>query len=166
RVGRPAQSRALADSLSDVLARERARTPSPARPRVLFVVAREPGQIASFTAAGRETYIDELIALAGGSNALSGSRIRYPQLSAESVLRLDPDVILEWSPLGPAGSAATEPPPAGADAGDWARLGGLSAVRSGRVHALHEDLWLRPGPRVGRALLLLKRLLAARRCGS
>ncbi|MFN2431502.1 MAG: ABC transporter substrate-binding protein [Gemmatimonadota bacterium] len=149
RVGRRAAAAALADSLARALDRERVRRPEEHRPRVLFVVAREPGQVARFTAAGPRTYIGELIELAGGRNALDPGPVRYPQLSAESALRLGPDVLLEWSGEDAAGGAAE----------DWERLEHLAAVRNGRVHVLRDEVWLRPGPRVVEALMRLKPLL-------
>lgn len=160
RTGPARRAAALADSLRAVLGRARARTPAARRPRVLFVVAREPGQVAGLTAAGEGTYLDELVELAGGRNVLAGSPVRYPQVSAESVLRLQPDVILEWSPV-----RQGTPPHEVRDAEvrlaeDWAALRGLRAAAAGRVRVLHDDLWLRPGPRVVEALERLKEALA------
>jgi iron complex transport system substrate-binding protein len=163
RVGRAGRAGALADGIRVALERGRVQALEGSRPRVLFVVAREPGQVASLTAAGGRTYLDELIKLAGGRNVLRDSPVRYPQLSAESTLRLQPDVVLEWSP---APETAT---PDELERGDrrliaeWTPLAGLPAVAAQRVHVLHEDFWLRPGPRVVEALARLKGLLALRR---
>ena len=161
RVGLAVRAERMADSLAAALARGRVHVPEASRPRVLFVVAREPGQVASFTAAGAGTYLDELIRLAGGRNVLAGSAVRYPQVSAESALLLRPDVILDWAPeetFDGRGRGVTGERPA-RDA-DWSRLPGLPAVQRGQVHVLEEDLWIRPGPRVVRALERLRDILA------
>lgn len=66
------------------------------RPRVLFLVGTEkPGT------AGAGTYIDELISLAGGVNAAAENdeaRLEgWPELNAEAVLRLEPEVLVVWA---------------------------------------------------------------------
>jgi iron complex transport system substrate-binding protein len=148
----------LAAAWRDELDRARVRRPDAGRPRVLFVVARDAGQVASLTAAGGRTYLDELIRFAGGRNVLAHSPVRYPQVSAEGVIRMHPDVIVEWAPAPP-GSAGDGAPAGSARAAEWEELPGVPAVEAGRVHVLHEDLWLRPGPRLPEALRRLRRLV-------
>jgi iron complex transport system substrate-binding protein len=162
RVGRSESATSLADSLNAAIRAARDDPSRHAGPRVLFVVARDAGQVASITAAAGETYIDELIELAGGRNVLGRSGPRYPQISAEAVLRLAPDVILEWAPGVPG-----RPAGGGASAADerrrlaeWNVLAGVPAVAVGGVHILHEEFWVRPGPRVVEALARLRSLLA------
>jgi iron complex transport system substrate-binding protein len=122
------------------------------------VVARDAGQVASLTAAGDRTYLDELVRLAGGRNVLADSPVRYPQLSAEGVIRLQPDVILEWAP-GVPGAGDGPAPEDPARLAEWERLPGIPAVERRRLHVLHDALWLRPGPRVPEALRRLAPLL-------
>ncbi len=161
RTGHAGPGRALADSLGRALARSRAAANRRAgRPRVLFVIAREAGQLGSFSVAGPGTYLDQLIGLAGAENALRDAPTRYPQVSAETALRLAPDVILEWTPADTSAGSAQVLVADGRRAAEWR---GLFAARGGRapaVHILHDDVWLRPGPRVVDALGLLERLLA------
>ncbi|HEY7529469.1 MAG TPA: helical backbone metal receptor [Gemmatimonadota bacterium] len=157
-VGESERARRLAARIREALARSRVDRPERERPRVLFVVARDAGRVAGVTAAGGRTYLDELVRLAGGRNVLAGSPVRYPQLSAEGIIRLRPDVILEWSP-GPAGAGDAA---VAGDAGrvaEWGTLPGIPAVETARVHVLHDALWLRPGPRVPEALRRLRRIL-------
>ena len=107
------------------------------RPRVLFVVSREVGQMASLTAAGRGSYVDELISLGGGTSVLRESPVRYPELTAESVLRLQPHVVLEWAPR-PLGQTHEK-----GDVPAASRLARVSttALRfdTAVVHVLHDD---------------------------
>lgn len=152
----------LARGLREELARAAVERTEAERPRVLFVVARDAGQVASLTAAGGRTYLDELIRLAGGRNVLADSPVRYPQLSAEGVIRLRPDVILEWAP-GVRGTGDRPSPEDPARLDDWRRLPGVPAVEGRRLHVLHDVLWLRPGPRVPEALRRLGPLLAGAR---
>ena len=48
--------------------------------------------------AGKDTYYDEIIEIAGGINACSIEMVRYPVISAEGVMSIDPDVIIELVP--------------------------------------------------------------------
>jgi iron complex transport system substrate-binding protein len=167
RTGHAVPGRALADSLRRALARSRAAAGRRAdRPRVLFVIAREAGELGSFSVAGPGTYLDQLIALAGAENALRDAPTRYPQVSAETALRLAPDVILEWTPndtsAGPAQALAAD----GRRAAEWRGLFAAPAGRAPAVHILHDDVWVRSGPRVVAALGLLERLLAAETLGA
>lgn len=121
-------------------ARGRARAADP--PRVLGVVDREAGGLGNLVAAGPGSYLDELLAVVGATNALADYRVRYVKLSAEQILRARPEIILD---LAPAASPATVRQ-------DWNRLPELPAVQHGRVHALQDGIYLAPGPRIGQAI--------------
>ena len=75
----------------------RARHVGKPRPDVLIMVGRTPGLLTSLIAVGPGPYLGELLEIAGGSNVLTGTAIAYPQISLETVVRLNPDVILDTS---------------------------------------------------------------------
>lgn len=113
--------------------------------RVLLVYGHKP-----LVAAGRGTYADEMLTLAGGRNVLEdGEGARYPMLGMETVLRLAPEVMIDAS-MGMDETAARA---------FWARWPEVPAVRDGRVVLLSRPELLRPGPRVARGLALLARSL-------
>lgn len=120
-------------------ARSRAQTRPP---RVLGVVDRELGGLGNLVAAGPGSYLDELLGVVGAENALADYRVRYPRLSAEQILRAQPEIILDLAP-----AAAPE---SGRD--DWNRLLELPAVQHGRVYVLQDGIYLAPGPRIGQAI--------------
>jgi ABC-type Fe3+-hydroxamate transport system substrate-binding protein len=64
--------------------------------------------------------------------------VSYPTLSAEGVMRLDPDVIVEFAPGGADRAALRR---------QWNALGSLGAVKTGRVHVFTDDFLPVPGPR-------------------
>ena len=100
--------------------------------------------------AGPGTFIDQLIAVAGGKNVgsvLSGS---WAQISAEELLLQNPQIIL----LGDA-AYGTTPEQVAARAG-W---NSIDAVVNGKVFAFNDDLVSRPGPRLVDALEELSKLL-------
>lgn len=135
--GGPSASRA-ARRLRDTLM---AAAPSPpsssAPPRVLLVAARTE-DAARLHVAAPGTIHHELIARAGGRNALDSVAARYPTLSIEGVARLDPDVIVEFAPAGTDGAAWLQ---------QWTVHRALRAVRTSRVHVFTDDFLPVPGPR-------------------
>jgi len=100
-----------------------------ARPRVLLVFEKKP-----ISVAGPGSFPDEMLRLAGGTNALSQGQ-RYATISLEKVLALDPDVVLD-AEMGAA------PTPFDAT---WAAL---RAIREQHVVRVADERVLRPGPRV------------------
>ncbi len=115
-------------------------------PKVFFQIGRRP-----LVAAGKNTFIDELITLAGGKNLASGSNA-YPRYSRENVLQLDPDVIL-ISSMDYDQQAAQETVEA------WKRYPGITAVAEERIHVLPAELFNRPSPRMLDALEILVNVL-------
>lgn len=134
----------LADDLRAELDGVAAAVAGRPRPRVLVAVGRQPGDgVRSLWAAARDTFYDDVLRLAGGVNALSEVGIRYPELSREGLIAVDPDVILDVIADGGARSLTPEVVLA-----DWAELTGLRAVSSGNVHVLADDYIVIPGPRI------------------
>ena len=69
-------------------------------PRILVVIERTvgTGSLSDIYVAGRGTLYNELIWYAGGVNAYAGPDIDYPVLSAEGLLQLNPDIIIDLIP--------------------------------------------------------------------
>jgi iron complex transport system substrate-binding protein len=115
------------------------------RPRVLFIVGRNPGTLQQMYAAGSGSFVGELIEAAGGRNALGETSLPWPVISKESILALDPDIIIDGSYLSGGSSAE-------ADAlVPWQQLGTLRAVVEGRVVPIADDHMLIPGSSVAAA---------------
>jgi len=116
-----------------------------ARPSVLFLLSDQPPWVA-----GRETFVDDLIRIAGGRNVANDVK-GFAALSLESLTLRSPDLILVGM-MVPAADAVRR----------MRRLPGLSstaAARHGRIYALNPDLVLRPGPRVVQGLEEMARLI-------
>ena len=134
-LGTVEHAREAADSLETAVEVLRGRTATVAeRPLTLFLIGDE-----TLFAFGDESYVHDLIALAGGRSATADIGTEAPVLSDEFVLTTMPEVI-----VGAFG-----------DAYDPARLLELHptwdvvpAVRDGRVYSLDPSLILRPGPRL------------------
>jgi iron complex transport system substrate-binding protein len=124
------------------------------RPKVLILVGRTPGLLTNLTAVGPGPYIGELLEIAGGANVLTGTSIAYPHISLETVVRLNPDVILDASNMGDAGPDASlreanlrQP---------WLSHRELAAVQTGMVFGLTSESLVSPGPRVVDAVKLIR----------
>jgi iron complex transport system substrate-binding protein len=131
-----------------------------ARPqrRVLFIIGRRPGMLADLIAIGPGSYINELIEIAGGVNVMAiAGQPEYPRISMETVLRLDPDVIIDTVDMGDTDVERRERQPLNERL--WSAYGTLTAVRSRHVHAATTDALVVPGPRVVEAAAWVARLL-------
>ncbi len=124
--------------------------------RVLVCIGRDltVRRIAGLYIAGRNGFYDELLELVGGENVYRDERVAYPQISAEGVISLNPDVIIDLVSQVPDGRTEASV------RGDWEGLHPVSAVREGRVFVVTGDDALRPGPRYIRFLEQLADLLA------
>ncbi len=128
------------------------------RPSVLVIVAKNRGQLTGLIAAGRGTYLSELVEAAGGRNALTETTAAlYPRISLETVLRLNPDYILDASGMGE--QLNDTPEQRRATLAPWLTRSELAAVRNRRVLAILSEALVVPGPRVLDALDLLAKAL-------
>ncbi|MGQ9761173.1 MAG: ABC transporter substrate-binding protein [Thermogutta sp.] len=115
------------------------------RPRVLLVIerSREPGRLRDICAAGPDGFLDRLIEVAGGENVLHDAPVPFPMLSSESVLKLNPDVIIDIM-----GGVITEKVDRQVLLSGWQQVKEVSAVRNQRIYLLGDDVPLVPGPRM------------------
>lgn len=140
------RSTALIDSLRSIISDVKSRRSSSGRP-TMIVVSRADGAVRDIIAAGPGTFLTELLSLAGGENVFGESAARYPEVSVESVLYKNPEVIIELREGG-IDQAAEERVAREA----WSRLPGLAAAERGNIFVLVGDHLLVPGPRLGMAL--------------
>jgi ABC-type Fe3+-hydroxamate transport system substrate-binding protein len=142
RTGHEAEAKARVDAIRrtrDAVQRATAKLP---RQRSVLILQREP-----LFVAGRGTFIDEMIAIAGGENLGAQLAETWPRTSAEWLVGVAPDVILD---------SDSDPAPAAAF---WARWPSLPAVAKGRVVAVDAGDVTLPGPDLDRALVKLARAL-------
>ena len=108
------------------------------RRKVMFIVGVEP-----LFVAGRGTFIDELIEMAGGENIAGDSLAKYPRLGAEEVVSRAPDVILYTSlnfELTPEQEVMAK--------ALWSGYPSIPAVRDDRIVGLVADYVTLAGPRL------------------
>jgi iron complex transport system substrate-binding protein len=115
------------------------------RPRVFFQIGISP-----IVSIGSDTFIHELIVLAGGKNVAAGNT-SYPRFSREQVLALAPEVFIITSMARGAVFETIKT--------EWGQWPTLPAVRDQRIHLVDSNLFDRPSPRLVEALELLVELI-------
>lgn len=139
----------LCSSIRGGLDSVRRRTERLPRRRVLFIVGRTPGRIEDLIAAGRTSYLNEIIEIAGGVNIMADAGIAYAKVSMEEILTRDPEVIIDMGEMSRT-QGVTESQKRAVVA-LWGRYPHLTAVKRRRVFAVASDIFVVPGPRVTEA---------------
>jgi len=147
--GHAAEAADLIESLAArVAAVDEAVATAEARPTVFYELdATDP---ASPYTAGAGTFVDQLIARAGGMNVAGEIETPWAQVDIETLLTYDPDlIILGDSAWGQSAETVAARP-------GWQEL---AAVQSGAIHPFDDNTVSRPGPRLVDGLEALARLL-------
>ena len=142
--GREADAQMLLDHIEVGLLRVRARVKGLPRPKVLFAFPMTVGS-PQMMVAGRGTFVDELLDVAGAENAYP-KRADWPTVLPQEVIGLGPEVVI----VNAAGEDAA-PDRVTAVRRAWANWTSVPAVKNGRVHVLTESFLTIPGPRVAEA---------------
>lgn len=136
-------------------------TPKPMEPKsVLLVINRDYHQqsLHGVYVAGRGDFYDEIITLAGGTNAMTRHYPKYPKLSVEGLLTINPDVVIEL---------IAEPDQIKRSLsslkGDWLQTPGLKAGRNREIYQLTGNYLVVPGPRLVGLIEEMKAILSRNR---
>jgi iron complex transport system substrate-binding protein len=92
--------------------------------------------------AGADTFIDDMIAIAGGENIGAQAGSGFPSFSTEVLVKDDPQVYIADS------GSMSEPGEINKRAG----FGELTAVKDGKVYVIEDSIIARPGPRLAEGL--------------
>ena len=157
-IARSARVPVRAIALNDRMQHQLAAIQAAAKPlpptRVLIVAERRAGMLADLTMVGPDNYLQQLLEIAGGTNALVKPGLTFnPHISLEALLHEDPDVIIDLSVH--ADSEADRQLTSADVVALWASHPKLTAVRKGRVFAGVSDALLIPGPRAPEAAQIL-----------
>jgi len=117
--------------------------------RVLWVVQEEPLRVA-----GRDTFINEMIELAGGENAIGPTIHKYPPIGAEQVIACSPHVIIE-----PAMEQQDIDGQQHTAMQYWSKFNSLPAVKNRHIYVIDADRVSRLGPRLYEGVETIARCL-------
>ena len=104
--------------------------------------------------AGPDTFVNEIIELAGGENAIGTTVHKYPPISSEVVYACNAEVIIE--PAMGRGDIASQQTTA---MEFWRRFDSVPAVRDGRIHVINPDTVCRLGPRLYEGIEMIAKCL-------
>ncbi len=111
------------------------------RPKVFFQIG-----VAPIVSVGTETFLHELINLAGGYNLTQGS-VAYPRMTVEQVLAMAPDVVIITSMTRGQSFEGVK--------AQWKRWESIPAVKNNRIYLVDSDIVDRPSPRLVDGLEML-----------
>jgi iron complex transport system substrate-binding protein len=144
-VGRPSQAQQLIDRLRTAVQALQSSTNSQTRPKVLWVIQRQPLRVA-----GTQTFVSELIEIAGGVNAIGPTLHTYPPIGDEDVIAVRPEVIIE-----PTDQPELRDAQQRSALSFYAVFRTLPAVQNGKIFVIDGDLVSRLGPRIDQGLQII-----------
>ena len=117
--------------------------------RVLWV-----GQVEPLRVAGRNTFINELIELLGGENAIGPTIAQYPLIGTEELLACGAEVIIQSAMK--IGNIEKQQQAAEAF---WSKYPNLPAVKNNKIYVVEPDTVVRLGPRLPQGAETIARCL-------
>ncbi len=111
------------------------------QPDVFLCISRMEGELTDMFTVTNKAFLGELVQLAGGNNIFGDLNDRYPQISKESLMKREPDVIIETRPEDINQTRSIED-----IKNDWKGLHSMPA--SPRVHVVTDDYIKIAGPRI------------------
>jgi iron complex transport system substrate-binding protein len=136
------QAAKLAKEVKDGLDAVKAKIQGLPTRKVFLSLAHTPGDLTGLMTTGPRTFLHELIEIAGGENIFADAAGTYPQISKESLIKRQPEVLIEALPGGISDRKLR------LLRKDWGRLSMLPAVRKGNIHFLTDDFLLIPSVRI------------------
>jgi iron complex transport system substrate-binding protein len=137
---------ALIDSIRKGLDEVRTRAATLPRVRMMFVVGRSPNRLDGLIVAGRASYLNEVIDLAGGQNIFRDAVAAYPAVSLEQVIARRPEIIIDMGDMSDTVGVSDDHKRAVERL--WTQSSTATAIKPRRVFAVASDIFVVPGPRV------------------
>jgi iron complex transport system substrate-binding protein len=124
----------------------RKRTAGLPRRSVMFIVGRTPATVEDLMAVGSNSFLNELIDIAGGRNVFEDAVPYYPRIPREEVYARGPEVIIDMGTMGDTDGVTEQQRQEVVEL--WKQFPKLPAVKTGRVYGVADDIFVVPGPRV------------------
>ena len=135
----------LVKDISNQLNNLQAEFSSRGKVKVLWVVQTDPLRVA-----GRNTFINNLLEIAGGQNAVGPTIQQYPPIGTEELLACSPEAIIQSA----MGTGNTDEQQKVAEK-FWSKFAALPAVKNNRIYVVQPDITLRLGPRLPQGIILI-----------
>jgi iron complex transport system substrate-binding protein len=135
----------IADSLRKEMIKYTSVSEDAKTKKVLMLISKE-----SYFVFGKDTYASDLVKLVGGSNAVdSVYHNPYPMLTAEYILKVNPDIMIGGASVGLSDDFFEL----------HKELKRTSAYKNKQYYMVNDDYLSRPGPRVVEAMKALNRII-------
>ena len=139
----------IATMKNRIFAYEQQSTDNKQRTKVLWVVQNEPLRVAA-----KNTFVNKLIELAGGENAIDTTFAQYPLINTEELISCGAQVIIQSAMSK--NNIAKQQEAANAF---WSKWQNLPAVKNNRIYVVEPDTVLRLGPRLSEGIELIANCL-------
>ncbi len=139
----------LAKSIENQINDLKSKCNRPDKPKVLWVIQTHPLRIA-----GRNTFLNEVIEIAGGQNAIGPTIQQYPQINTEQLILSKPDLIIQ-SAMDTKNIKQQQK----AAKTYWTKKANIPAVKKNKIFVVEPDLVQRLGPRLPDAIKMIAALL-------
>jgi iron complex transport system substrate-binding protein len=136
--GCPEKGEQLVADIKRQIDQIRAKSSSAGKVKVLWIMQAEPLRVA-----GTNTFINQIVELSGGQNAIGPTIDQYPSVGTEEILTCGAEVIIQ-SAMGTEDIAKQQ----AAAEKFWSRYANLPAVKDKRIYVIDPDTVLRLGPRL------------------
>ncbi|WP_417541545.1 ABC transporter substrate-binding protein [Methylophaga thalassica] len=104
--------------------------------------------------AGQHDFYNELLELAGGVNVYTDTTVKVPSVSAEGIIRMNPDAIIDVFPEQKDHQSDMKQV-----IKQWQSLRNVNAVKQQRIYIIEHDYASIPGPRIFKLLPEMAQLL-------
>ncbi len=115
------------------------------KPKVAYILWGDPLMVA-----GSDTFVADLIGLAGGENVFSPSAVQYPTISLEGMIERDPAILINGDHSLETSGLKSDP--------RWMEI---NAVKNDQLYTIDADIVSRQGPRIVDALELFSLWIAS-----
>jgi iron complex transport system substrate-binding protein len=139
----------LIDKLNRTIATVQGKVEGYEGPRLLFVRSHIP-----FHVAGRGTFEDDIITMAGGQNCITNNTVRYPRYNFEEIIKANPHIIIDATYYDTPNEEQLR-----ALQQFWSSWPMLDAVKSKRIYIIKTDLHSVPGPRTPHFITIVAALI-------
>jgi len=158
RCGKTAEAEKVVGGLKNKISQIQNAVKNQTPPRVLISLGHDYSQDpcskpTNITIAGNDGFYSQMIEYAGGQNVYIG-KIPYPVISWESVIMMNPQIIIDIGPV------ETKPIDAEIMTRQWKNFEQIDAVKNNAVYIFTEDYTAIPGPRFILTLEKIARIIS------
>ena len=153
-INKQKESTELIDKIKLSLSQISDKVKNKTKPKTIYVVQQQPLRVA-----GTDTFINDMIEKAGGTNAIGTTIYKYPPIATEQLIASQPEVIIIPA-MGNENLAAVKKQALQF----WSRYETLPAVKNRRIYVINDDTVSQLGPSIHKGVELIYQYLWEESC--